>query len=99
MWLWLGGRAGWAAASAPIHLARGVKCLSAEMGVGGFVPLPVILRELGPGASEAVVRHIVAADCKVRLSRWHGGGLSRERPICMPAHQLLVLCQPEDPFE
>jgi hypothetical protein len=53
--------------------------LVAEMGAGGFVPLSVILRELGPGASEALVRQIVATDTKVQQ------GLARGPAVdCLP---------------
>ncbi|EFN52361.1 hypothetical protein CHLNCDRAFT_138778 [Chlorella variabilis] len=37
------------------------------MDASGFVPLPVLLQELrSPGATEAVVRHVVASDLKGR---------------------------------
>lgn len=42
-------------------------CNVAEMDAAGFVPLPVLLRELrAPGADEAAVRAIVASDNKGR---------------------------------
>lgn len=37
-----------------------------EMGAGGFVPLPDLLRHLGLGATEAAVRRVVATDSKGR---------------------------------
>lgn len=44
----------------PLHC-----CAHAEMGPGGFVPLPVLLQLLGPAATEETVRQIVAVDSKV----------------------------------
>jgi hypothetical protein len=41
--------------------------LPADMDASGYVPVPVLLRELrSPGVSEAVLRHIVATDAKAR---------------------------------